>query len=212
MTLETGVDGGAVRGALVRQWRAIALEAPARDLDADSRVAGWRNREVLAHLTMQPALLARFLRTAGDEAPQLDAAQNLAGTRNLAELVDAATREAAAAGRIDFAAAADEAIAALEAADLTATVTTLQGPILLVDYLVTRCVEAVVHGGDLVPPVAPDGDAQRIVADALLRLLETRDAALVAEAQSMPPDEWIVIATGRESAPTRFQRVVPLMA
>ena len=88
--------------------------------------------------------------------------------------VDAATREAAAAGRIDFATAAEEAIAVLETADLTATVTTLQGPILLVDYLVTRCVEAVVHGADLVPPVEPDADAQRIAADALLRLLETR--------------------------------------
>ena len=212
MTATSRLDGGAVRDALVRQWRAIARDAPACDLDVDSRVAGWRNREVLAHLTMQPALLARFLRTAGDAAPQLDAAQNLAGTRNLAELVDAATREAAGAGRIDFASAAEEAIAVLESADLTATVTTLQGPILLVDYLVTRCVEAVVHGGDLVPPVEPDADAQRIAADALLRLLDTRAAALVAAANALPPSEWIAIATGREPAPPRFEPVVPLMA
>lgn len=205
-------DATLVRDALVRQWRALAREAPSRDLESESRVAGWRNREVLAHLTMQPVLLARFLRTAGDEPAQVDLAQNLAGTRNLAELVDAATREAADAGRIDFAARAEEAIAELTNADLATTITTLQGPILLVDYLVTRCVEAVVHGADLVPPVEPDPHALRIASDALLRLLEARDRRLVAEAQAISPDTWLAIATGREPAPAGFEGVLPLMA
>ena len=204
------VGADQIRDALIRQWRTIARETPLRDLEAESRVAGWRNREVVAHLTMQPALLARFLGTAGGEPPQVDVAQNLAGTRDLAELVDAATRDASIAGRIDFGTAAEEAIA-LAAADLTATITTLQGPILLVDYLVTRCVEAVVHGADLVPPVEPDA-ALHIAADALLRLLETRDRTLVGEAQAMPPATWLAVATGREPAPARFERVLPLMA
>src|ERR1700704_3917597 len=96
--MSPSMDGQGVRDALVRQWRVIAREAPSRDLEAESRVAGWRNREVLAHLTMQPALLARFLGTAADQPPQVDLAQNRAGTRNLAELVDSATRDAASAG------------------------------------------------------------------------------------------------------------------
>ena len=51
------------------------------------------------------------------------------------------------------------------------TIVTVQGPIRLVDYLVTRCVEAVVHGGDLVDPVEPDPDAQAVTAEALIAVL-----------------------------------------
>jgi hypothetical protein len=116
------------------------------------------------------------------------------------------------AGRIDFAARAEEAIAALEQARLGATITTLQGPILLSDYLVTRCVEAVVHGGDLVDPVEPDGRALEIAADALTALLETRHPDLVAAARAMPAIEWLAAATGRMPAPSGFDAVLPLMS
>ena len=205
-------EGERVRGALVRQWRAIAAAIPSRDLDTPSRVGGWRNREVVAHLAMQPVLLVRFLSTAGTEPPLLRVAENLSGTRNLAELVDAATRDAADAGRLDFAGAAEIAIERLAAADLGSTVTTLQGPILLVDYLVTRCVEAVVHAGDLVDPVDPDNDALDIVADALSRLLAARDPSAVASAAALPRLAWVAIATGREPPPPALQGIVPLMA
>src|SRR5450631_868241 len=93
-------DGEQVRDALVRQWGLIARAIPSRNLETASRVDGWRNREVVAHLAMQPALLVRFLDTAGSEPPQLRVSDNLAGTRNLAELVDAATRDAAVKGRL----------------------------------------------------------------------------------------------------------------
>src|ERR1700687_329762 len=87
-------DAEAVRDALVRQWRAIAHAIASRDLDAASRIAGGRNREVIAHLAMQPTLLVRFLGTAATDTPRVGVAENLSGTANLAELVDAATREA----------------------------------------------------------------------------------------------------------------------
>ena len=161
---------------------------------------------------MQPPLLVRFLATAGHEPPGLDAAQNLAGTRAFAELVDTTTRDAAAAGPVDFAARVDDALASLAAADLTATVTTLQGPILLVDYLVTRCVEAVVHGGDLVPPVEPDGEALQIASDALTALLAVRAPAAVDAAAALPALEWLAVATGRTPPPGTLADVVPLMA
>ena len=206
------MNGEAVRDALTRQWRLIANAIPARDLDAPSRVAGWRNREVVAHLTMQPALLVRFLGTAGSQTAQLDAAENLAGTRSLADLVDAATRDAANAGKVDFADAAKAAIAPLESADLTATVTTLQGPILLADYLVTRCVEAVVHGCDLVGPVDPDAGCLEIAAGALMRMLAARDPNLVTAAEALPAITWLAVATGRERAPAQLAGAMPLMA
>ncbi|HEY5011357.1 MAG TPA: maleylpyruvate isomerase N-terminal domain-containing protein [Acidimicrobiia bacterium] len=205
-------DAVAIRDALVRQWRAIARALPARDLDVASRIAGWRNREVVAHLTMQPALLVRFLGTAGSEPPRLDAVENLSGTRAFAELIDDATRRAVDAGTIDFAASSEAAIERLAVAELDVTVTTLQGPIPLADYLVTRCVEAVVHGRDLVDPVEPDPEALRIVAVALTALLARRDAALVAVAESLPPLAWVAMATGRAPAPASLARVVPLMA
>lgn len=201
-----------VRDALIRQWRAIAREAPSRDLDVPSRVDGWRNSEVLAHLTMQPSLLVRFLSTATAAPPEIGLTENLAGTRNLAELVDGAAREAAKAGNVDFAAAAEAAIVILADADLAATITTIQGPIVLADYLVTRCVEAVVHGGDLVEAVEPDAEALRIAAQALLSLLERRDPNLIDAAQAMDPATWLAAATGREPAPRGFETVLPLMA
>jgi len=206
------VDGERVRDALARQWREIARAIPSRDLDAASRIEGWRNREVVAHLAMQPVLLVRFLATAGSEPARLRVAENLSGTRNLAELVDGATREAAAQGKLDFAGAAEHAIERLAAADLATTITTLQGPILLRDYLVTRCVEAVVHGGDLVDPVEPDPDALDLVADAFTSLLAARDKSLVASAAALPRLTWVAVATGRTRAPAPLQGVVPLMS
>ena len=109
-------------------------------------MAGWRNREVVAHLCLQPTLLRKFIATAPTQHAVVTVAASLAGTHSLARLVDASAREAAEAGRVDFAKAVDEAVPALRAADLSATVVTMQGPIRLADYLVTRCVETVVHG------------------------------------------------------------------
>ena len=56
--------GEDVRDALVRQWQAIATALPAVDLDVPSRVGGWRNREVVAHLCLQLVVLRRFVATA----------------------------------------------------------------------------------------------------------------------------------------------------
>ena len=90
--------------------------------------------------------------------------------------------------------------------DMSATVTTLQGPIRLSDYLRTRCIEAVVHGQDFQPPVSPDSTAQQIAANALLTVLAPNPTDL-AIARSLPQATFIDIATGRiarhQSYPTR---------
>ena len=44
--------GEEVRDALVRQWQAITAAAATIDLEIPSRVTGWRNREVVAHLCL----------------------------------------------------------------------------------------------------------------------------------------------------------------
>lgn len=203
--------GEEVRDALERQWQAIAAAVPAVDLEAPSRVEGWRNREVVAHLCLQLVLLRRFLATASAQHPTVNLAANLAGTHSFAELIDASAREGAELGRVDLATALDDALPELRAADLAATVVTMQGPIRLVDYLVTRCVEAVVHGSDLVEPVNPDSVAQAITANALRAVLSVRAPHLVQEARELPSPVWIDIATGRRSSSGPLAAAVPVM-
>ena len=97
-------------------------------------------------------------------------------------------------------------------ADLEATITTLQGSISVSDYLVTRCVEAVVHGGDLVPAVRPDPAAQVITSKALLDTLCVSAPELVAEAADLLVEQWIDFATGRSRATGHLAEVLPVMA
>ena len=200
-----------MRDTLVRQWEAIAAAVAIVDLETPSRVAGWRNREVVAHLCLQPALLRRFIATASKQHAVVTVAASLAGTRSLARLVDASARQAAEAGRVDFATAVDDAMPALRAADPSVTVVTMQGPIRLADYLVTRCVEAVVHGSDLVDPVSPDHIAQAITAQALLEVLAVRAPHLVREARQLSLPVWIDVATGRQPGSGSLAAAVPVM-
>jgi len=195
----------------VRQWGHIAAAVPGLDLDAPSRIDGWRNCEVVAHLTLQPVLLHRFLETASVGSPTVTLPSNLAGTGGLAQVVDSSAREAAERGSIDFGRALDRVLPPLRAADLAATIDAVQGPILLVDYLVTRCVEAVVHGCDLVDPVVPDGVAQAVVADALMAVLVMRAPQLEADARALPPPIWIDVATGRSRCSGPLASTMPVM-
>jgi len=200
-----------VRTALIRQWDRIAEAVPRIDLAAASRVAGWRNREVLAHLYAQPSLLLRFLESASEAEPAVRAAENLAGTRAFAELIDASAREGAARDKFDLRLPVERARTAVLTAHLGATIETLQGSITVGDYLVTRCVEAVVHGGDLVDPVAPDPVAQAIAATALLELLAAVAPDLAAEARALPAAVWIDVATGRSLASGPLAAATPVM-
>ena len=100
----------------------------------------------------------------------------------------------------------------LRETNLEATITTFQGPISVLDYLVTRCVEAVVHGMDLQPPVTPDLVAQDITSTALLDTLNVAARDLVSEARALPIGEWIDLATGRATASGPLAEVLPVMA
>ena len=200
-----------MREALIRQWRLIADAVPALDLEVQSRVSDWRNREVVAHLALQPTLLARFLKTASVAPAEVSLTANLAGTVTLSEIIDTAAREATEAD-LDFMTRMTQVLPALSAADLTNTITTMQGPISLLDYLRTRCVEAVVHGCDLAPPVSPDEEALAIAAAALLAPLEARRADLATAARSVPLLGWVDQATGRAPPSPPLDAVLPVMS
>ena len=204
-------DPPAVGEALVRQWHRLAEAASSLDLSTATRVAGWTNREVVAHLAAQPLLLTRFLAGAAPPAAEVTLTVNLSETGALAVAVDRAARTAARTGRLDLAGNVERAIPVLMAADLGRTVGTLRGAMALADYLVTRCVEAVVHGLDLVPPVTPDPEAAAIAADALRLVLAHRAPALVSAASELDVVSWLDLATGRRPAAGPLAQVLPLL-
>ena len=155
--------------------------------------------EVVAHLCLQPALARPVHRVRINTACR----RHRGGEPGWTQFARRASRRVGArsrrgGGRNDFAKAVRDAMPALRAADLFATVVTLQGPIRLADYLVTRCVEAVVHGCDLVDPVSPDRDAQAITARALLEALAVRAPDLVRHVLRTPPpfSIWVPTSTG----------------
>ena len=145
----------------------------------------------------------KFTATAPAQHAVVTVAASLAGTHSLAR--------PAGPGRADFATAAREAVPALRAADLPATVVTMQGPIRLADYLITRCVEAVVHGCGPAGPARPDRAAQAITAGALPEALAARAPHLVREARQLPLPVWIDAATGRQPVPGSLAAAVPVM-
>ena len=205
------LDPDGVRRALIRQWALIATAVGSLDLATPSRIDGWRNREVVAHLAMQPSLLVRFIRTTSHAPPEVSLAANLAGTRSMAEMIDASVHTTDDS-QLAFGERFERARPVIETADLAATVTTLQGPIALVDYLRTRCVEAVVHGLDLVPPVTPDGEAVEIAAAALVEALGAQRPDLVGAATDLPLLSWIDQATGRAEPSPPLAGALPVMS
>jgi Mycothiol maleylpyruvate isomerase N-terminal domain len=200
-----------IRTALVAQWRALAAAVPALDLAAPTRVAGWTNREVVAHLAAQPLLLLRFLAGGSPPTAELTVATNLGGTARLAALIDGAARAAANADHLDLPGNVDRAVGPLLAADLNRNLVTLQGSITLADYLATRCVEAVVHGLDLSPRFEPQPRAAAVAADALLGLVAQRAPELLDHAARLDRLVWLDAATGRRAVDGPLAPVLPLM-
>jgi Mycothiol maleylpyruvate isomerase N-terminal domain len=201
-----------VRAALIRQWELIADIVDDLDLSLASRCVGWTNREVLAHLYVQPHLVARFLQTQSTNGTMLGVAENLMGTGTYSELIDTTARSGAAMNKVMLRAPLNEVRSLVLAAHLDTQIMTMQGGISVSDYLATRCVEAVVHGGDLVPPLAPDPVAQNITSDALLDTLRASSPELVLEAQNLPIGHWIDLATGRTRTTGPLSAVLPVMA
>jgi hypothetical protein len=201
-----------VAAALVRQWELIAEAIPKFDLTRSSRIEGWRNAEVLAHLYVQPHLVVRFLLSAGSGRSNMGVTENLIGTRAFKDLIDSSAREGATLGKFDLNGPLREARERVLAADLSETIETVQGSISVSDYLVTRCVEAVVHGRDLIEPVSPDPAAESITSTALLNVLSALSPELLVIAEALPTRDWIDVATGRVTITGPLGTATPVMA
>jgi uncharacterized protein (TIGR03083 family) len=141
-----------------------------------SGLPGWRVADLVAHVAM--CVSAPVSRLAAPVPPraETDVASYLLFFKAAAADIRARTIELAADGDPKtLRAGVREALVDLEGAladvDLTRPIPTRLNPMRLDDFLITRCVEGVVHGLDLDPPVDPDPAALKITTKALLSAL-----------------------------------------
>ncbi|MET8622303.1 sterol carrier family protein [Kitasatospora sp. NPDC004669] len=171
-----------VRAALATQneaLRAVVHRLTEPDLDRPTRLGSWRVRELLAHLGLALGHLPAALDKPAPDGPVLSLAGYAELSRTMAEAVDTAVTEYAATG---FAGPPEEVAAAFDR-PLDAVRVVLDRPaaleperrvallagrsMLLIDYLVTRLVEAVVHADDLAAALGLDAfphDRQAVAA------------------------------------------------
>lgn len=178
------IDHGPAAGrACIAQWMAVADavdQLPDDAFERPSTLPGWQVSDLVAHLAMCASSPARWLAEPTPAKAEVDAAAYFLCLRDAADDVDARTRERARGKTptqlgADVRAAVDELTAVVTTTDPARVIPTRLAPMRFDDFLVTRCVEGVVHGLDLDPPVSPDGPALKLATKALL-------AALVAKA------------------------------
>jgi uncharacterized protein (TIGR03083 family) len=171
--------GPAVGAACVDQWRSVAdvVDRLADEVfDHPSSLPGWRVADLVAHLAMCAGAPARWLAEPTPAKAEVDAAAYFLCLRDAADDVDARTRDRARDKtptqlRAEMRAAVDELAAVVATTDPAWVIPTRLAPMRFDDFLVTRCVEGVVHGLDLVPAVSPDGPALKLATKALLAAL-----------------------------------------
>ena len=169
--------------ACVAQWTRVADAAdslPDDRFSMPSALPGWRVSELVAHLAMCAGAPARWLSEAAPDRAEATVADYLLCLIAAAPAIDERTRSVAADKtpaqlRVLVREAVDSLGAAVASTDPARVIPTRLAPMRFDDFLVTRCVEGVVHGLDLDPAVDADAGALRVAARALL-------AALVAKA------------------------------
>src|SRR5450631_1551216 len=169
--------------ACVAQWTRVAdaVDAlPDDRFDLPTALPCWRVADLVAHLSMCAGLAALWLAEPAPQRAEATAGPYLLTLSAAASAVDERTR-GFAAGKTpaELRRLVREAVASLrdvvDETDPARVISTRVAPMRLDDFLVTRCVEGVVHGLDLSPAVDPDAGALRIATRATL-------AALVAKA------------------------------
>jgi uncharacterized protein (TIGR03083 family) len=135
---------------------------------------------LVAHLSMCAGAPARWLNEPVPERAEATVAEYVLCLTAAASSVDERTRAVAAGQtpaelRVLVRAAVDSLRDVVAETDPARVIPTRLAPMRFDDFLVTRCVEGVVHGLDLSPVVDPDVGALRVATRALL-------AALVAKA------------------------------
>jgi uncharacterized protein (TIGR03083 family) len=223
--------GPDVYAACVAQWSKVAdaVDAlPDSVFGEPSRLPGWRGAELLAHLAMCASAPARWLAEPAPAKAETDAATYLLCLGGAAGDVDERTRERAAGKsalllRAEVREAVDALVTTLAEVDPARVIPSRLAPMRFDDFIVTRCVEGVVHGFDLDPSVAPDPAALRIVTKVLLGALVAKAPGHTVEVRVPPvaavqcvegprhtrgtpsnvveadPITWVRLATGRLS-------------
>jgi uncharacterized protein (TIGR03083 family) len=223
-----------VTGACLRQWTSLADVVDHLPDDAfpePTRLAGWRVAELVAHFAAcVNAVPLRLAEPAPEDGEALSVAQYLTAVPSAGEViaqreVDAATGQRPAELRENLALALVSLRNALDEADAERVVNTRFGPMRLDDFVVTRCLEGVVHGLDLaqVPGVVTvsDLDALRVTTRALLDTMVAKAPGRSVELRVPPiaavqcvegprhtrgtppnvvetdPNTWIELAAGR---------------
>jgi uncharacterized protein (TIGR03083 family) len=170
-----------VTGACLRQWTSLADvvdQLPDDVFPEPTRLSGWRVAELVAHFA---ACVDAVRRRLAEPTPPangvLSVPQYLTAAPSAAEIiaqreVDTAERRTPFELRKNLALALVNLRKALRGSSGERVINTRFGPMRLDDFLVTRCLEGVVHGLDLaqVPGVVTvsDLDALRITTRALL--------------------------------------------
>ncbi|HEY8729309.1 MAG TPA: sterol carrier family protein [Acidothermaceae bacterium] len=163
----------------IAQWRSIAAAVellPDDEFDRPSTLPGWQVADLVAHLAMCAGAPARWLAEPTPAKAEVNAAAYFLCLQDAADDVDARTRERARDKtpmqlRADVRAAVDELVAVVATTDPARVIPTRLAPMRFDEFLITRCVEGVVHGLDLDPPVSPDSPALKLVTKALLAAL-----------------------------------------
>lgn len=202
---------------LREQWdllRAWLDELPDPASPAPSTLPGWSVGVLVAHLGRVMDSISA-LRPAGpdDDGDPLSLSEYLATYATADKgYFDRLAHELAASIADDPLAhldrMADRAFA--DVAELTAVpdadravVMARRGPIMLMDFLVSRLIELVVHGYDLAPtlplPTPVDPTARTLVADALIEVARRRTGTAIEVGDQAA---WIAAATGRIDWPS----------
>jgi uncharacterized protein (TIGR03083 family) len=176
------------------QWAKVADAVdglPDGVFDAPSRLPGWRVRELVAHLAMCAAAPARWLAEPVPAKAETDAASYLLCLGGAAGDVDVRTREravgkTAATLKAEVREAVGVLVTTLATADPARVIPSRLAPMRFDEFIVTRCVEGVVHGLDLDPAVEPDAGALKIATKVLLGALVAKAPGRTVEVR-VPP-------------------------
>jgi uncharacterized protein (TIGR03083 family) len=180
--------------ACVDQWVKVADAVdrlPDEAFPRPSGLPGWRMADLVAHLAMCASAPVSRLAAPAPPKAETDVASYLLFFKSAAADISARTVELAGDGDPKaLRAGVRKAVADLELAladvDLSRAIPTRLAPMRLDDFLITRCVEGVVHGLDLEPAVDPDPAALKITTKALLAALVQKAPGRTVEVR-VPP-------------------------
>jgi uncharacterized protein (TIGR03083 family) len=191
MQVRAWADAGV---ACVAQWTHVAdaVDAlPDDQFDAPSGLPGWRVADLVAHLSMCAGLAARWLAEPAPDRAEASVGPYLLSLGAAASSIDELARSLAAGKtptelRVLVQNAADSLRDVVSSTDPARVIPTRLGGMRFDDFLVTRCVEGVVHGLDLSPAVEPDPGALRLATRALLAALVVKAPGHTVEVR-VPP-------------------------